>query len=69
MIENPLIHDAGQVDEKAEILEHHSQKLQDYFVENCQERGGVAITKDNFDYQFEAWVEDLDLAELRKIVD
>lgn len=44
------------------------QKLQDYFINEVQELGGMGITKDNCEDLFQMWCEGLDLEDITKIL-
>jgi DNA-directed RNA polymerase specialized sigma54-like protein len=44
------------------------RQLQDYFVNEVREQGGIAITKDNVEDLFEGWLQNLTLQELNNIL-
>lgn len=58
---NPLEHEAGEISTKDELIETHSEKLFDHFLE----------IKDEYEdpITFEEWLDRLDSFELKSIID
>ncbi len=50
------------------ITPESEQKLEQYFIDNEPELGGMPVTKDNCEDLFQIWCEGLDLEDVTKIL-
>jgi len=50
------------------ITPESEEKLQEYFINQEREFGGMGVTKDNVEDLFEVWSENLDLEDIIKIL-